>query len=112
MLDSLAIDLEYLGKRSVMILFVVPRDRQRRLSEELIDRIRSVIRTQLSGRYVPDDIVAIPDVPRTISGKKMEVPVKKILLGMPAETVINRDSMANPVSIDWFVSFADQRAVS
>lgn len=111
-LDSLVIDLEYLGKRSFMILFVVPHDRQQELSTDLTERIRSVIRTQLSGRYVPDDIVAIPDVPRTISGKKMEVPVKKILLGMSAAAAVNRDSMANPVSIDWFSRFADQRAVN
>ena len=68
--------------------------------------------TQLSGRYVPDDIVAVPDIPKTISGKKLEVPVKKILLGMPVETAVNRDSMANPVSIDWFVHYAEQRKAS
>jgi acetoacetyl-CoA synthetase len=87
----------------------VPNDREKQLSADLVERIRAVIRTRLSGRYVPDDIVAIPDVPRTISGKKMEVPIKKILLGMPAAAAVNRDSMANPVSIDWFVSYAGQR---
>jgi acetoacetyl-CoA synthetase len=111
-LDSLAIDLEYLGKQSFMILFVVPHDREKPLSADLVERIRAVIRTRLSGRYVPDDIVAIPDVPRTISGKKMEVPVKKILLGMPAAVAVNRDSMANPVAIDWFVAYAAQRDLS
>jgi acetoacetyl-CoA synthetase len=52
----------------------------------------------------------IPEVPRTISGKKMEVPVKKILLGQPVEKAANRDSMGNPGSLDWFVEFARTRA--
>jgi acetoacetyl-CoA synthetase len=58
---------------------------------------------------VPDDVFAISDVPRTLSGKKMEVPVKKILLGHTVEKSVNRDSMANPGSIDWFVAFARER---
>jgi len=111
-LDSLAVDLEYLGKASFMVLFVVPHGRQQSLSAELAQRIRTVIRTQLSGRYVPDDIVAVSDIPRTISGKKLEVPVKRILLGMPAASAVNRDSMANPDSIDWFVRYAAQRTAS
>ena len=55
---------------------------------------------------MPDDVFVIAEVPRTISGKKMEVPVKKILLGQPVEKSANRDSMANPASLDWFVAFA------
>ncbi|MGD2139464.1 MAG: acetoacetate--CoA ligase [Burkholderiales bacterium] len=108
-LDSLTIDLEYLGKKSFMVLFVVLREQAQQVSPGLAQRIEATIRTQLSARYVPDEIVAIPDVPRTISGKKMEVPVKKILLGMPAAGAVNRDSMANPLSIDWFVRYAEQR---
>ena len=69
------------------------------------------IRTKLSARHVPNDVFAIPDVPRTISGKKMEVPIKKILLGQPPEKSANRDSMGNPGSIDWFVGFAAGRGV-
>ena len=111
-IDSLVIDLEYLGRKSFMVLFVVPSDPQQTISADLVQRIQSVIRTQLSGRYVPDEIVAIPDVPRTISGKKLEVPIKKILLGMPAATAVNRDSMANPAAIDWFIRFAEQRETS
>jgi len=108
-LDSLAIDLEYLGKKSFLVLFVVPANRQQQVSANLAQRIRIAIRTQLSGRYVPDDIVAVAEVPRTISGKKLEVPIKKILLGMPVAASVNRDSMANPGSIDWFARYADQR---
>jgi len=58
---------------------------------------------------VPDDVFAIPEVPRTLSGKKMEVPVRKILLGQPIERSANRDAMANPASLDWFVAFARER---
>jgi acetoacetyl-CoA synthetase len=58
---------------------------------------------------VPNLVVQVPDVPRTLSGKKMELPVKKLLLGMPAATVANRDSMANPYSLDWYVAYAEVR---
>ena len=105
-LDSLVIDLEYLGRKSRMILFIVPKQGKDVVPARLDQEIRDAIRKQLSARYVPDDIIAIPEVPRTISGKKLEVPVKKILLGLPAEKSVNRDSMANPGSIDWFVAFA------
>ena len=71
--------------------------------------LADAIRAKLSSRHVPNDVFAIPEVPRTISGKKMEVPVKKILLGQPLEKSVNRDSMANPASIDWFVDFARGR---
>ena len=109
--DSLVIDLEYLGRASLMLLFVVPTDAQRAMSPELIQRIESEIRTNLSARYVPDEIIAIPNVPRTISGKKMEVPIKKILLGMPVDASVNRDSMSNPAAIDWFVHYASRRVM-
>jgi acetoacetyl-CoA synthetase len=66
-------------------------------------------RSQLSARHVPNEVLAIPEVPRTISGKKLEVPVKKILLGQPAEKACNRSAMANPESIDWFIDFAARR---
>ncbi len=108
-MDSLAIDLEYLGRDSFMVLFVVLSDGQHELSVDLEKRICTEIRTQLSGRYVPDQIAVTPDVPRTISGKKMEVPIKKILLGQPPEKSVNRDSMANPGAIDWYVNFAETR---
>jgi len=58
---------------------------------------------------VPDEVFAIPEVPRTLSGKKMEVPVRKILLGHPIERSANPDAMANPASLDWFVAFARER---
>ena len=110
--DSLVIDLEFLGRKSFMVLFVVLSKAAESVPPELRDQLQSAIRTQLSARYAPDDIVAIAGVPRTISGKKLEVPIKKILLGMPVETSVNRDSMANPESIDWFVDYATQRVAN
>lgn len=107
--DALVIDLEYLGRPSFMALFVVPRA-PHALDDALAQRLRDAIRTQLSSRHVPDAVLAIPEVPRTISGKKLEVPVKKILLGQPADTACNRSAMANPGSIDWFVAYAAERA--
>jgi acetoacetyl-CoA synthetase len=107
--DSLVIDLEYLGRESFMALFVVPKA-PHALTDALKRRLLDAIRTQLSARHVPNDVFAIPEVPRTISGKKLEVPVKKILLGQPPEKACNRSAMSNPQSIDWFVDFARTRA--
>jgi acetoacetyl-CoA synthetase len=106
--DSLVIDLEYLGRDSWMALFVVPRV-PGTVDDALRVRLRQAIRTQLSARHVPDEVVEIAEVPRTISGKKLEVPVKKILLGHDPARACNRSAMANPASIDWFVAFAAQR---
>jgi acetoacetyl-CoA synthetase len=126
-LDSLVIDLEYLGRPSYMALFVVLRDgsfiadpqragraaavgqvtaQDSGVSPELRQRVLQAIRTRLSARHVPDEVFAIPQVPRTLSGKKLEVPVRKILLGRSPEAAVNRSSMANPDAIDWFVAFA------
>lgn len=107
-LDSLVVDLEYLGRESYMPLFVVLRPGVE-LTEELKARINSGIRTALSARHVPNEILVVPEIPRTLSGKKMELPVKKLLLGHPVEKVANPDAMANPASLAWFVDFAQRR---
>ncbi|MCE8546348.1 acetoacetate--CoA ligase [Ruegeria pomeroyi] len=107
-LDSLVVDLEFLGRDSFMPLFVVPAPGQV-LDEALRDRINTAIRETLSPRFVPNDIVQIAEVPRTLSGKKLEVPVKKLLLGGDPAQVVNRDSMANPESFDFFVTYAAGR---
>jgi acetoacetyl-CoA synthetase len=111
-LDSLVIDLEYLGRESWMALFVVLREPAPEVPAALKASLLEAIRTRLSARHAPNEVFAIPEVPRTISGKKMEVPVKRILLGHPAAKVANRDSMANPGSIDWFVDFARRRGTA
>ena len=107
-LDSLVVDLEYLGRESYMPLFVVLREGCT-LDDALRARIHAAIRTALSPRFVPDAIFAVAEVPRTLSGKKQELPIKKLLLGQPLEKVVNRDAMANPGCLDWYVAFAAQR---
>jgi acetoacetyl-CoA synthetase len=69
-------------------------------------RIKEAIRTSLSARLMPDEIFAIPEVPRTLNGKKMELPIKKILLGAPVEQAANPDSMNNPHTLAYFVALA------
>ena len=73
-------------------------------------RISGAIRTALSPRFVPDAILQVPEIPRTLSGKKQELPIKKLLLGQPSEKVVNRDAMANPQCLEWYVEFARRRA--
>jgi acetoacetyl-CoA synthetase len=108
-LDSLVVDLEYLGRESYMPLFVVLRPGLA-LDAALTQRIRAVIRDALSARHVPNEVLQVSAIPRTLSGKKMELPVKKLLLGAEAAKVLNRDAMANADSIDWFIEFARRRA--
>ncbi|WP_087742921.1 MULTISPECIES: acetoacetate--CoA ligase [unclassified Acidovorax] len=107
-IDSLVVDLEYLGRESYMPLFVVLRPGHA-LHDALRERINAAIRTALSPRFVPDDIFAVAEVPRTLSGKKQELPIKKLLLGQPIEKVVNKDAMANPQCLDWYVAFAAER---
>ncbi|MGJ3237922.1 MAG: acetoacetate--CoA ligase [Anaerolineae bacterium] len=105
--DSLVIDLELLGRDSYMVLFVVLREGES-LTDTLQQAIKHELRTQVSPRHIPDEIVAIDAVPYTLSGKKMEVPIRKILLGEDPQTAINRGAMRNPDSIAYFVQFADR----
>ena len=107
-LDSLVVDLEYLGRESYMPLFVVLREGIT-LDDALQRRLREVIKTALSARHVPNEIFQVGAIPRTLSGKKMELPVKKLLQGADAAKVLNRDAMANADCVDWFVAFARRR---
>ncbi|EPB9494568.1 TPA: acetoacetate--CoA ligase [Pseudomonas aeruginosa] len=110
-LDCLVVDLEYLGKPSYMPLFVVLKDGAP-LDDALRQRIESCIRTSLSARHVPNEIFAVADVPRTQSGKKLELPIKKLLMGQALDKVVNRDAVANPDCLAWYVDFAAQRAAN
>jgi acetoacetyl-CoA synthetase len=107
-LDSLVIDLEGIGGASYMPLFVVLREGLA-LDEALAARIKATIRQALSARHVPDAIFQIAEVPRTLNGKKLEVPVKKILMGVPAERAASKDSLANPEALEFFVALAEKR---
>src|SRR4051812_17710610 len=107
-LDSMVVDLEYLGCDSYMPLFVVLRPGVA-LDEAMRERINGSIRTALSPRFIPNDILQVAEIPRTLSGKKQELPIKKLLLGQPLEKVVNPDAMANPGCLAWYVDFARQR---
>jgi acetoacetyl-CoA synthetase len=107
--DALAIDLEGIGGASTMFVFVVLKPGVE-MTSSVEARAKEAIRHNLSPRHVPDAVVAVPDLPRTINGKKLEVPVKRILQGQPVADAVNVDSMANPEALQFFVDFAAQRA--
>ena len=104
-LDSMVVDLEYLGRDSYMPLFVVLREGVV-FDAAMKARINQAVEAGLSRRFLPNDIFVVAEIPRTLSGKKQELPVKKLLLGHPVEKVINRDAMANPGCLDWYLDFA------
>jgi acetoacetyl-CoA synthetase len=108
-LDSMVVDLEYLGRESYMPLFVVLRPGLV-LDDAMKARINDAIRTALSPRFIPNQVFQVAEIPRTLTGKKQELPIKKLLLGQPIEKVVNKDAMANPACLDWYVNFAQQRA--
>ena len=110
-LDSMVVDLEYLGRESYMPLFVVLRPGVS-LDQAMKARINGAIKTALSPRFVPNEIFQVAEIPRTLSGKKQELPIKKLLLGQPLEKVVNKDAMANPGCLDWYVALAENRRSS
>ena len=105
--DSLVVDLEYLDRPSFMPLFVVLAPGCV-LDEALKRRITQQIRSKASARHVPNEIYEVEEIPRTLTGKKMEVPIRKLLLGASPEKVTNPDAMSNPRSIGFFVRLAEE----
>jgi acetoacetyl-CoA synthetase len=103
--DSLIICIEKTGGEFWMPLFVVMQE-GRSLSEDIKKRINRVIKSDYSPRHVPDEIISVPDVPYTISGKKTETPVKKVLMGKDPKTVVNEGSLRNPASMEYFIKLA------
>ncbi len=103
--DSLVVDLEYLGRPSFLPLFVVLQTGVE-LDDALKAAIAGQIRNKASARHVPNEIYLVDEIPRTLTGKKMEVPVRKLLLGTPLEKVASPDAMVNPRSLDYFVRLA------
>lgn len=101
--DSLIICIEKTDGSFFMPLYVVLHENQV-LNDDLKNKIKSQLRKQYSPRHIPDAIFAVPEIPYTISGKKMEMPIKKILMGTPVEKAVFLDAMRNPQSIDWFVN--------
>jgi acetoacetyl-CoA synthetase len=104
--DSVVVDIKKDGE-DYMPLFVVLEEGAE-LDDELEDKIKKSIVDTASPRHVPDEILAVPDVPRTLNGKKLEVPVKKILTGTPLEEAASRDSLSNPDSLDNFVELSER----
>jgi acetoacetyl-CoA synthetase len=104
-LDALVLDLPREGTDGWMPLFVVLRDGVA-LNDELVATIRRRIRSDCSPRHVPDEVRQIAEVPRTLSGKVLEVPVKRILTGTPPSEAASRESLANPEALDYFVAMA------
>lgn len=107
--DALVIDTESLQGASYMALFLVMREHET-LDDALKDDIRKRLRADLSPRHVPDEILAVDQIPYTLSGKKMEIPVRAILLGEDPQDAVNLGAMRNPQAIEFFVDFAERRA--
>jgi len=112
--DALVVDVPREGAENWMALFVVLRegatfDEDPALDDALRRAIARRIREDCSPRHVPDDVFAIAEAPRTLSGKLLEVPVKRILAGTPPQQAASRDSLANPAALDWFVQLARER---
>jgi len=107
--DALVVHLEdELGGMGELLLFVVPAEGLE-IDEALRAQIAGALRSQLSPRHVPDTIVSVPAIPRTLTAKKLETPVKQILRGARPEDVASRDALAQPEALDAFVAFAAQR---
>ncbi|HEV3387904.1 MAG TPA: acetoacetate--CoA ligase [Solirubrobacteraceae bacterium] len=106
-IDALVVDVPREGAEAWMPLFVVLREGQS-LSDDLITDIRRRVREDCSPRHVPDEIRQIDEVPRTLSGKVLEVPVKRILMGTPVEQAASRESLANPEALDYFVALGGE----
>ncbi len=104
-LDALVVDVPRPGTEGWMPLFVVLRE-DAVLDDDLRREIARRVRERCSPRHVPDEVFQIAEVPRTLSGKALEVPVKRILMGTPAEQAASRDSLANPAALDYFVELA------
>jgi acetoacetyl-CoA synthetase len=108
-MDSLVLGFETQSGPYLMPLFVVLNEGAK-LDEALKKKINTKIRSALSPRHVPDEIYSIAEVPCTLNGKKLELPVKKILCGLPVSEAVNVDSMSNPESIEYFVKLAKEIA--
>jgi acetoacetyl-CoA synthetase len=104
--DSLVVDTGSLEDATGRLYLFVVLAPNAALDEAMKKGIASEVRQKLSPRHVPDEILAVPAVPRTLSGKKLEVPVKRLLLGAAPEKIASRDTLANPEAFDAFVTLA------
>jgi acetoacetyl-CoA synthetase len=102
--DSLVIDTSAAGVEGKLLLFVVLGDDA--ALDDVTAAVRQVTRSQLSPRHVPDEVIEVAAVPRTINGKKCEVPVKRVLAGIPLDKAVSRGALADPASMTPFVELA------
>jgi acetoacetyl-CoA synthetase len=103
--DSLIVNLDLPGGAFFMPLFVKLKNGHT-LEAGVQEKIRATLRREYSPRHVPDKIFAVDDIPITLTGKKLEVPVRRILMGVPVEKAANRDAVANPKALDYFIAYA------
>jgi acetoacetyl-CoA synthetase len=103
--DCMVVDLDDGNGDSQLVMFVVP-SQGHALDAELTRAISSAIRTTLSPRFIPDHVVEAPAIPRTLSGKKQELPIKRLFLGWPVDKVIDPNLTQNADVLDWYVAQA------
>jgi acetoacetyl-CoA synthetase len=103
--DSLVVDTGRLGAEGRLVLYVTLAPGVT-LDDDLVRRVKGALRAQLSPRHVPDEIIVVPGIPRTLSGKKLEIPVRKILLGTPVEEAADPSALANPEVLGYFAARA------
>ncbi|AJP71288.1 acetoacetyl-CoA synthetase [Sphingomonas hengshuiensis] len=105
--DTMIIDVDSDGGDSHLILFVVPAEGQG-VDAALEAAIAAAIRTSLSPRFVPDRLIAAPVIPRTLSGKKQELPIKRLFAGWPVAKVVSADTTATPEALPWYIEQAQR----
>jgi acetoacetyl-CoA synthetase len=106
--DALVVDIPQEEGDAWMPLFVVLREGEE-LTDDIVSQLKQRIREDCSPRHVPNDVIAVKEVPRTLSGKVLELPVKRIFMGVAPEQAASRDSLSNPQALDAFVELADAR---
>jgi acetoacetyl-CoA synthetase len=109
-LDSLIIGVEQAGGRYYMPLFVVLREGME-LDDALRTKIKTALRTHISPHHVPDEIIQVTDVPRTLSGKKLEVPIKKLFMGIPLEKATSVDALSNPQALQFYIKLVQEKNI-
>lgn len=109
--DSLVVDLERPDGTHYMPLFV-SMGPEAIFSSETVQALRTALRTQGSPRHVPDEIIEVPEIPYTLTRKKLEVPLRKILVGVPVAEAVSMDAVANPACVEWFVRWASQTGLT
>ncbi len=109
-LDSLIIGVEQPGGRYYMPLFVVLRQGIE-LDEALKTKIKTTLRTHISPHHVPDEIIQVTGIPLTLSGKKLEVPIKKLFMGVPVEKAISMDALSNPSTLQFYIDLAQAKNI-